>query len=258
MALYSEWLKPDGSRLLFHNENVLGIGRFGLVLCHGDHALKIAKISRTPALVGEDAEYEAFDNDGNRESLEIEKAVYRRVGRFPGIAECIDISDEGILMSRYSRGDLESYVRNNARPDTSRLTQWITSTIKTMSHLHKCKILVDDLALRNMLIADDMSLKMIDFGNSSVLPLDADLTKVDEDGFTVQADIFYLGCLIYSIAAWEKFEFCLIDTKYELPPLSELPDLTTVLFGELIKRCWTGHYRDIHQLQSDVLTFSQP
>ncbi|KAL9027443.1 MAG: hypothetical protein Q9196_004028, partial [Gyalolechia fulgens] len=237
--------------------DMLGMGTFGLVIRHGDHVLKIAKVNQTEGLSEKEAAYEAFDNDGNRESLEREKAVYRRVGTHTGIVQPISLSNEGILMPLYPQGDLEKYMAKHENPDASTRTEWIMSVIQTMCHLHQCKILVDDLALRNLLLTDDRSLKMIDFGNCSILPMDTDLSLANEDGLTVQVDIFYLGCLIYSIAVWEKFEFCLIDTQWQLPPLSDLPQLAHVLLGDVVRNCWTGAYNSMHKLQQDAIALSQ-
>ncbi|KAL8785777.1 MAG: hypothetical protein Q9213_003155 [Squamulea squamosa] len=247
-------MSPDGSRLKWNNGDILGVGLFGVVLRYGDHALKIPKWIQTTDASEEEAEFERYDYEGNLECFETEKAVYTRAGPYHGIAELINISLEGIRMVRYDRGDLEDYIKNNPKPDTSQQIEWIKSLVGTLHHLHKCKILIDDMALRNILIADDMSLKLIDFGSCTIFPLDADITKVqDENGQSVKADIFNLGNIIYSIVKWEKFHFNLYaHFRYALPLTSELPDLSSVLFEELIRNCWAGHYNDAYQLQCDA------
>ncbi|KAL8708382.1 MAG: hypothetical protein Q9220_006763 [cf. Caloplaca sp. 1 TL-2023] len=247
------WYKPDGSILRICNDDMLGMGASGLIVRHGNYALKFARISRSFPASEEEAFQEQYDNDLNYECVEREKAVYKRVGKSPGIAECVAISDEGITMTFYKRGDLQGYVAKNARPADPILKAWILSTIETVSHLHRCKILYDDYALRNMLLAGDGSLKMIDFSNCSLHSLDTDLSTVNDEGFTLQQEFFYLGCLIYSIATWKKFEVCLITTTgHHLLPLSDLPDLDGVLFGNIIRSCWTGAYRDVSQLHRDA------
>ena len=149
---------------------------------------------------------EEYVNEINREMLESEKAVSTRVGRCDGIAECIDISKDGILLALFERGDLESYVESEVEVDRSRKARWILSIIKTILHFHNAKVLVDDMALRNILIADDLSLKMIDFGQCPLFPMDADINAVSDNGLTAQADIFHLGCVIYSIVTWKRYE----------------------------------------------------
>ncbi|KAI4219355.1 MAG: hypothetical protein L6R36_008382 [Xanthoria steineri] len=252
------WLtNPDGILLQYLMEDVLGMGSFGIVLRRGKHALKIAKLRSLSGYSEEELAVLKSDNESNLESLETEKNVYRRVSPFPGIAECIKISDEGILLVCYDGGTLEDYIRTNPKPEIARQIEWIMSAIETLHHLHQCKILLDDIALRNMLIADDLSIKMIDFGYCVLFPPDADITKVeDEHGLTVQGDIFHLGNLIYSIAAWEKLHFELFPhLRYERPSASELPDPLPLLFGELIRKCWTGAYADMQQLLDDAARY---
>lgn len=253
------WLtNPDGTLLQYLMEDVLGMGSFGIVLRRGKNALKTAKLRSLSGYSGEEKAVLENDNESNLECLETEKAVYGRVSPFPGIAECIAISDEGILMACYDGGNLEDYIRTNPKPELARQIQWIMSAIETLHHFHQCNILVDDIALRNMLIADDLSIKMIDFGYCVLFPPNADITKVeDEHGLTVQGDIFHLGNLIYSIASWEKFHFELYPhLRYERPPASELPDPMPLLFGELIQKCWTGDYADTQQLLDDAARYS--
>ncbi|KAL8654235.1 MAG: hypothetical protein Q9226_003511 [Calogaya cf. arnoldii] len=195
-------INPDGTILKFSMQDVLGIGSFGIVLRRGKNAAKLRSLSGYSE--EQIAVYES-DNESSLECLETEKTVYRRVSPHPHIAECIDISEKGILMACYDSGSLEDFIKNNPKPGIARQVKWIMSAIESLHHLHQCRILVDDIALRSMLIANDLSTKMIDFGYCVLFPLDADITKVkDEHGLTVQGDIVHLGNLIYSVAAWEK------------------------------------------------------
>jgi len=207
--------------------------------------LKSPKIRDTSRLAGEERADEEYVNYTNRETLEHEKAVYRRVGQCCGIAQCIKLSEEGILLEYLRRGDLETYLEHEPEPDQSLKVQWILSVIDTVSHFHRSRILIDDIALRNLLIADDTSLRMIDFGQCSIFPKDSDMAAANENGMTVQADIFHLGCVIYSIATWKKFECNLFDRGYRRPPLQELPALDHLLCGEIIKDCWSGQYQSM-------------
>ncbi|KAL8866677.1 MAG: hypothetical protein Q9174_006157 [Haloplaca sp. 1 TL-2023] len=245
------WLNPDGSVLQWNNQDLIGIGTFGVVVRRGDHALKIPRLTRTEGLSEEEALHQACDNDGHRTSFETEKAVYRRVGAYPGIAEVISITDDGILMTLYQRRDLERFIKNNNQPHAMRIAEWIKTVVGTVCYLHQQKILLDDIALRNLLVADDWSLKMIDFGNCTILSRDADIAQAGNKLFNLQADIFYLGCLVYSIVKWEKFQKNLWLLDHKLPPLQDLPDTAHILFGELIKKCWQGKCAQTEELERD-------
>ncbi|KAL8838916.1 MAG: hypothetical protein Q9170_001953 [Blastenia crenularia] len=253
MYRISYWLKQDGSRLILKNSDFVGNGGAGLVLHQGDNVLKIPRLSTTPGQSAEDAEHQEHSNKYSVLSMEREKDAYKRVGRHPGIVKPISLSDEGILLPYYPKGDLERYMDKYDPPDILMRQKWFMSVIETMCYIHQRKILVEDLALRNFLLADDMSIKMIDFGNCSVLPLDADLALFDEDGLNLRTEIFNLGCLLYSVAEWVKYEFCLYETQHQPPPLHQLPSLTNVWLGDVIKKCWTSTYSDVHQLRRDAL-----
>ena len=195
------FLKPDGSSFDFFDDSFLGCGTTGIVLRHGRHALKIPKIRNTTHLLGEERELEEYVNDANRNVLEREKDVYLRVGHCHGIPDCIQISEEGILMACFKRGDLETYMKNEVELDPSTKAKWILSVIKTVYHFHDSKVLIDDIAPWNILITDDLSLKMIDFGQCSLFPMHTDFATANDDGMTAEVDMFHLGCIIYSIAA---------------------------------------------------------
>ncbi|KAL9630729.1 MAG: hypothetical protein Q9204_004573 [Flavoplaca sp. TL-2023a] len=211
-------VNPNGSRLRFVMEDVIGMGTFGIVLRRGKNALKVAKLRSSSGFSEEETAILESDNESNLACLEIEKDVYRRAAPFPGIAECIKISNEGILMAFYDCGNLEDYIKNNPTPDVARQVQWIMSAISTVHHLHK-KTPVED-----------------------------------EHSLTIKGDIFHRGNLIYSIAAWENFVFELYpDLRYERPPINELPDPTSLLFRKQIQNCWSGAYADMQQFQDDAL-----
>lgn len=180
------------------------------------------------------------------------KKVYRRADGYTGIAKCIDISDRGILLELYDQGNLEEFIE--CRPEISAMQKrkWIYSLIQTLHHLHSLKFLVSDLALRNILLDGQTKLKMIDFGEAAVFPIDANLDTVNDDGMTAQVDIFQLGCLLYSIAAWTKFERDLAYEGFSRPSLSDMPPLDDVLFANLIRRCWSGQYVNMHHLYQEI------
>ena len=246
------FLKPDGNPFDFNFEGYVGTGTTGLVLYEGAYARKIPKIRNTSKLSGKEREDQEYVNDTNREVLEHEIAAYRRVGKCRGIAQCVRLSREGIVLEYLSRGDLDTYLEREPEPEQSLKAQWILSVIETVSHFHRSRILIDDIALRNLLIANDMSVKMIDFGQCSIFPENIDISTADENGMTVQADLFHLGCVIYSISAWKKFECNLFDRDYLRPPLQELPELDRLLCGKMIRNCWTGQYQSMEEFSEQI------
>ncbi|MCJ1436414.1 hypothetical protein MMC27_005793 [Xylographa pallens] len=246
------FLKPDGTRFHYFTETFLGIGTNSIVLLDGTHALKIPKVRDLTSVHEEDRGDQEYVNKVNCGVLEWEKAVYLRVGRCDGIAECINISADGIRLALYKRGDLETYIKSEAGVDRPRKAGWILTLIKAILHFHSSNVLVDDMALRNILVADDLSLKMIDFGQSYLIPLDADISMASDNGLTAQADIFHLGCIIYSIVIWERYECNLFERQWVRPLLRDLPNVDHVFCGDIIRKCWSAEYSSMEQLYCDT------
>lgn len=82
-----------------------------MVYQRGTHAFKAPKLLNLALLGGDQRNDAEYINQDNRDALEREKEVYRRVGRdCDGIAEYVDILDEGILLFWYKKGDLKRYI----------------------------------------------------------------------------------------------------------------------------------------------------
>ena len=111
------------------------------------HALKRPKIYPLDSQEEDVNSDRRFLNDNAISSIENEKAVYQRVGQYDGIAQCIDISDDGILLAVYAEGTLEDYFEYNAESDQAQKARWILSLIGTFRHFHACNVLTYDTAL---------------------------------------------------------------------------------------------------------------
>ena len=246
------FLKPDGSSFTLRTEQVLGFGQSGIVIRRGEYALKIAKVRDTSSMPREQRDIEEYMSYCAKDILQNEKRVYERVGKnHPGIAQCVELFPDGILLIFYSGGDLFQYISRSAELEWPRKRDWILSVIETVTYLHDSRVLISDLALRNLLVTDDLSLKMIDFGQCAILPLDSDPSKASVNGLTAKVDIFHLGCIIYSLAAWQTFENDFdVDSHY--PPLDHLPQVNGLPCAALIRKCWSGGYSSIHELRTDA------
>ncbi|KAF1981332.1 hypothetical protein K402DRAFT_398609 [Aulographum hederae CBS 113979] len=246
-------LASDGTSLTYCMEEYLGSGTTGLVIQRGEHALKVAKLTDTSKFSAQGRGDSEYVNQVNRVLLEREKYVYHRLGHAEGIVKVIDISEQGILLECLKKGDIAAYMDNNAELSIPEKTKWIMTIIKAICHIHRSNVLIDDIALRNFLIADDFSVKTIDFGQSTVFPLNIDITTANANGLTILVDLFHLGCIIYSIVAWIVYECNLFEHELQRPALKDLPDLDGLLFQQAIKKCWTAEYRSADDLYIEVL-----
>jgi serine/threonine protein kinase len=148
-------LLADGSRIAA--DKLIGNGADGFIIFEGEHVLKV------PHLLGRlrpDGTIDAhLDNELH---LEVEEEVYKRLHGVPGIAKCIECTNNGILLEYYPQGFLSEYISCHDPP--SMAWKWFLQATEIIARCHQKGILVFEIALRNFLLADDFSLRLIDFG----------------------------------------------------------------------------------------------
>ncbi|KAH0150153.1 hypothetical protein KCU67_g10780, partial [Aureobasidium melanogenum] len=161
--------------------------------------MKVLALSGTYGLadgsVKPDDDKNMYTND-----LSSEKEAYRRLQGVSGIANCLDICANGLILEFYTNGDLEDYIRHNSPPPWRQRVNWILQILDALIACHNKRILVFDIALRNFMLDGDLNLKLIDFANSSLLQPDEDTELVDEDGNTAEIGILHVTNVIHSIS----------------------------------------------------------
>lgn len=195
----------------------------------------------------EDADY---INMVNRTDILNEKAVYERLGSHDGIIKCLKTQDESIELAFANQGDLAAHMQRTPTPSRNFRAKWIQSLVDTFSYVNSRRIINLDVALRNVLVHDN-ALKLCDFGQTVLLPLDADMERFCVHGTTPQIEILQLGCLLYSIAVWQELKYDYFDTE-RWPEAEELPAMDDILFASVIRKCWKGEYASMEALQRDI------
>ncbi|GAA91194.1 hypothetical protein AKAW_09308 [Aspergillus luchuensis IFO 4308] len=192
-------------------------------------------------------------NQINQQTLDNEIQVFQRLGSHKGIISCFQISQCGIELA-LAQDNLESYLETYPEHDNSLKTNWIWSIINTFAHVHSCKVFVDDIALRNILVLDGQ-LKLSDFGQSILLPLDIDMTSANENDLNVQIEILHLGWVLYSVASWRVHKFYFFSPENPdlcWPEPDSFPNVDHVLFGEIIHKCWRGEYTSMNDVKDEA------
>lgn len=236
----------DGQRV---RQPVIAMGIDGYIIRTGPTTvMKIPKLTET--LHPDDSVEADEDNDWTVQKTAIEEKFYQRLEGIPGIARCLGVSVNGIALEYYGNGDLEDYIRNHPPAPWSRRLDWITQIIETLSQIHARKVLVFDIALRNLLLADDMSVRLIDFANGSLLPEDQEYL-VDELETTDKVDMLHAANVIYSIVQWEKFQLDCV-TEAEWPSLQSLPPVHAIQLGDVISKMWKKQYTSILDVRRDL------
>lgn len=144
-----------------------------------------------------------------------------------------------------------------AEPDMPLKSRWVTEIIDVVALCHEKRVLIFDIALRNILLTEDLHIRLIDFANSALLPEDTNMVEANESGCTLQIDLLHLGSVIYSIATWQKSSVdCAEETDW--PHSAALPTLDDVLFGSVIAHCWAKQYYDVNELQQHFQRLKTP
>lgn len=225
---------------------ILGLGRFGCVFKSVEGRV-VKKPKTYPEVNDPDV---ACINEANVICFRNEANVYKRLGRHKGILQYFRISEYSIELAFANQGDLFIYMRENSQPTEAIRFEWIRSLADTFAYVHSCRVVIEDINLKNILVHNNC-LKLIDFGNSSLLPMDTDMEQFCVEDITPELEIFHLGCVFYSIAVWSEFEYNCFEHNC-LPKSGQLPN-TDGIFGEvIITKCWTGGYASMEDLRKDV------
>lgn len=192
-------------------------------------------------------------NEMHHDIITLERKIYERLGNHIGIIQYLGIADTktGAIRLAYAKqGDLSTYIRTHNKPSRSFCDGWIQSLMETFYHIYCCKVQHQDIKLNTILVDNDC-LKVIDFGNSAIFPLDADMEAICAEDPLSRVDLLSLGCVIYSIATWEVFIYDYFES-HRWPLLEELPPTSDVPYGDIIKKCWQDKYGTVASLYQDV------
>ncbi|KXG52835.1 uncharacterized protein PGRI_080910 [Penicillium griseofulvum] len=189
----------------FSQEQILGIGRTGLVVRQEQLAIKLPLKWSTSS----DEEVEA-----NIESLQHEQSIYKRLGKCDGVVPFLSCSETATTLLLMENGDLRSYLKQNKVSKYLQLS-WFRVMARTLAYIHERRIIVADIASRNFLLDSGLSIKFCDFTESIKLPLDTSMEKADFGGNSIRTDIGQLGSVMYEVIVGEKCEF---DIFKDIPP----------------------------------------
>ena len=178
----------------FPRNQILGIGRTGLTVRQGHFAIKLPLRWSTSS----DEEIEA-----NIEFLQHEQAVYTRLGKCDGVVPFFDSSDTSTTLAVMENGDLRSYLSRN-KPSQSLQLTWFRVIARTLASIHERRIIVADIASRNLLLDSGLSIKFCDFTESTIMPLDTCMETADDGGYSAQTDIGQLGAVVYEVVVGKK------------------------------------------------------
>ncbi len=109
------------------------------------------------------------------ECIEHEKEIYRRLQHCEGVIPYLDLSGLAIQLPLMNDGTLSRYLQSNNPPMRTQRLAWVKQMVHTLCRIHDRRVLVIDLASRNMLIHPNGSILFCDFGTSILLPIETDI-----------------------------------------------------------------------------------
>lgn len=200
------------------------------------------------------------DVEVNLEVIRREQDVYHRFQasdvQCAGIVNCLGFSAESTQLAFMPNGDLRTYLEAN-KPSQDLQLSWFRDMAHTLEYIHNQRVLIADIASRNFLLDSDMTIKFCDFSEASLLPLDADMDTVDDNGYTTRIDIAFLGAVFYEVITGKKCEIDLFqnnlpgDGRASLPERETLPSTDYIWLGPIIESCWDNRgFRNAHDLLS--------
>lgn len=234
---------PNGSRV---TEEIIAVGLDGVIIKRGPYALKVPKAYGTVQSDGK-----VVCSEEQHTSLEHEKDIYDRLSGVEGVAQCHSFTAEGLLLDYYENGSLDNYLIQHTAPDIHLKHKWILEIVDIITKCHSRRVLVSDIALRNILFTTDYSIRIIDFANSVVVPDEHNFASGDVTGCTPKLDLFHLANVIMSVATWEDF-------SVECAAESEWPDNLEDIaiegnpWATFIRNCWSRAYENAEELHHDL------
>lgn len=191
----------------YDGPELIGLGRTGRVMRFGNIAVKTANIWTVPEDASETAIIGWKQTIGlNIESLKHEGLVYCHLGYVKGVIMPCQVSDTEIQMPYLRQGSLSGYLRAHSDSvDNIRRLRWIQEAAHIIRRVQERRVLAADIATRNFLLDENLSLQMCDFTDSVIVSNDEDMANfVSEDFVSVKFDIARFGSMMYEITSGSR------------------------------------------------------
>ncbi|PNY23381.1 Tyrosine-protein kinase transforming protein erbB [Tolypocladium capitatum] len=182
----------------------------------------------------------------------IERRIYQRLGEHPNLVKVIKMDEYGIWLERALHGCLRQYHMDGGEATPLERLQWCEDVARVLDFIHGKNVRHADLSGRNLLVDAEKRILLCDFSGSFIDDVEAMIRP--EAGFrhpdgaehslpTMRGEIHALGSTIYEIITGEEPHKG-VDPEAidELLTKGEYPDVTDVLLGEIIRRCWDGDF----------------
>ncbi|KAF2761775.1 kinase-like protein [Pseudovirgaria hyperparasitica] len=183
-----------------------------------------------------------------RKEMAVEAQIYERLGAHPRLVRMKhwDPISHALTLEYMPNGNLKAYVQKHGQEISPlQRQQWVKEVVEGVELLHSHNVIQGDVGPHNCLLDIDLSLRICDFGGSSLDGSQATVApgvryRLPNLGeVTVKEDLFALGSTIYFIVTGhEPYEELTDDQVGELYKDGVFPGLDDVAFAEIIILCW--------------------
>lgn len=262
-SIIANYLYLDGTIV---KEEIIGVGGLGIVVNRGGYAFKIPRISKIIEIDGvpfDDGRLTPNEGDYDERAAAIrafkhEKAIYRRLGDHPGIISCYNLaSEDSSIQMPLMNSDLRRHLAE-IQPERTILLSWLFQVARAMAFAHSRRVIICDVRLDNIVFDDNMKTKLIDFSESTLMPLDWDLDGCDDAGFSIVTDIGQFGAVMFEMITGQRCTFDIYQDWKDVgdpttwPRRETLPSTSELWLGSIIEKCWTKGFMSAHDLEKEL------
>lgn len=192
-----------------------------------------------------------------------EAVIYRRIGPHERLVRLVSHSSDGVILEYMPNGDLKRYLQSHESssvPTSLKLT-WAYQVAEAVQLLHNNNILHCDIKPRNLLLDNELNIKIIDFSGSSLdgfKPTSGEGTRFYlprdwREPPTIATDLFALGSTLYEIfqgnSPFDDIPSDEVTTRYEA---QQFPSVTNIPCGEIIEKCWRSEIKSAQEVQTAI------
>ncbi|KAI4213444.1 MAG: hypothetical protein LQ351_003944 [Letrouitia transgressa] len=201
--------------------------------------------------------------------LDLEAQILTTIGPHRHIVSYKGKREDGLLLERAQHGSIAQFLREH-KPTWQQRLIWARQVTEAIAATHKAGVNHCDISVNNLLLDDDLTVKLCDFQGRLLWPdgsvnkdgLAAENTKsfmprADPGSSNQITDLFALGSAFYHIMqGHEPFpDMDPFDDEEQIQSMfasRQYPEVESSLMNYVIHKCWGGEYTSAEEVLQDL------
>src|SRR6266566_1207568 len=195
---------------------------------------------------------------------DVEKRIFQRLGEHPNLVRITGMDEYGIWMERAQHGCLRVFYREggDAVVTPRRRLRWCEDVACVLAFVHEKGVRHADLSGRNLLVDSKLRILLCDFSGSAidreraVISAEYGYRHPDDKEWlepSIRCEIHALGSTLYEIITTnEPHHGVDKDGVDKLLKEGRYPDVSGILLGDVIQKCWAGGFESAAQVADAV------